>query len=82
MEDVKKSNTAPVKNFILNLNTKISFIKIQRSIVPFDHQTKSFGRLRPVSSLLGFISQPQPKNFNPSIYKRLIMPNFKLKASL
>ena len=52
MEDVKKSNTAPVKNFILNLNTKISFIKIQRSIVPFDHQTKSFGRLRPVISQL------------------------------
>ena len=29
----------------------------KRSIIPFNHQTTSLGRLRPVSSLLGLISQ-------------------------
>ena len=38
----------------------------------FAHQTTSFGRLSPVSSSLGLISQSQPKTLQSLIYKRFI----------
>ena len=38
---------------------------------------QAFGRLRPVSSLLGLISQSQPKNSYSSIYKRFMNASIK-----
>ena len=43
----------------------------------FDHQTKSFGRLRPVLSFLWLIFRSQPKDFHLWTYKRFMMHHLK-----
>ena len=39
----------------------------KRSIIPFDHQTTSFSRLRPVLSLLGLISNSISQKYTMTI---------------
>ena len=58
--------------------TEIFFFAFILTNIRFDHANsiiipQAFGKLRPVSSLLGHISQSQPKNLQSLIYKRYIM---------
>ena len=64
-----------IKQFLIKLR-HLTFIKhnLRKELAyQFDDQTTSFGKLRPVSSLLGLISQSQPKSLQLVIDKQFMM---------